>query len=90
MLMMLPLAERLIGIFSEDAPIVVFDPKFKVGVNNKTLKLSRRAAKGLLEKAHGETKTAIVMHLLETSYTDTRKRLSLYGGSLRGTLESYS
>ncbi|MEE9487294.1 MAG: N-acetylmuramic acid 6-phosphate etherase [Candidatus Brocadiales bacterium] len=52
--------------------------------------LSRRAAKGLLEKAHGETKTAIVMHLLETSYTDTRKRLSLYGGSLRGTLESYS
>ncbi len=52
--------------------------------------LSRRAAKGLLEKAHGETKTAIVMHLLGTSYADTRRRLSLSGGSLRGALGSPS
>ncbi|MEE9584321.1 MAG: N-acetylmuramic acid 6-phosphate etherase [Candidatus Brocadiales bacterium] len=52
--------------------------------------LSRRAARRLLEKAHGGTKTAILMHLLDISCADAQKRLSRSKGSLRDALESYS
>ncbi len=52
--------------------------------------LSRRVARRLLEKAHGGTKTAILMHLLDISCADAQKRLSRSKGSLRDALESYS
>lgn len=52
--------------------------------------LSRPAARRLLEKARGRTKTAIVMHLLGTSYSDAQRRLSYSEGSLRDALESSS
>lgn len=51
---------------------------------------SRRAAKRLLKKARGRTKTAILMHLLGISYGDAQKRLSRSNGFIRDALESSS
>lgn len=49
--------------------------------------LPRHAARRLLEKAHGRTKTAILMQMLGISYKDARERLLRSEGSLRRALE---
>lgn len=52
--------------------------------------LPRGAARKVLEKAHGRTKTAILMHMLGISYGDARKRLSDSGGLLRDVMETFT
>ncbi|MFN3467916.1 MAG: N-acetylmuramic acid 6-phosphate etherase, partial [Candidatus Brocadiales bacterium] len=45
--------------------------------------LSRGDSRGLLKKAHGQVKTALLMHLRRLSYREARRRLLLSGGFLR-------
>lgn len=46
----------------------------------------RGAARELLKKAHGETKAALLMHLLGISYKDAKKKLSRSKGFVRDAL----
>jgi N-acetylmuramic acid 6-phosphate (MurNAc-6-P) etherase len=41
-----------------------------------------------LKKAHGEAKTAILMHLQKLDYKAARKRLLLHGGFLSKALNA--
>jgi N-acetylmuramic acid 6-phosphate etherase len=49
--------------------------------------LARDKARDLLRKAHGQAKTAILMHLQNLGYKEARKRLQLSGGFLRKALD---
>lgn len=48
--------------------------------------LDRNEADKLLNCAHGNVKTAIVMHKLKTDYDDARKKLDKYDGLVRNVL----
>jgi N-acetylmuramic acid 6-phosphate etherase len=50
--------------------------------------LSRDKAKTLLKKAHGQAKTAILMHLEKLDYKEARRRLLLSGGFIRKAIDS--